>query len=240
MIWALVAAEVVCGSPADIPPLPQTHTDLVVERNYKAGEAVTAVVGQTVVRAKSLYVTTSYSWSWVTDRDVTITSQKFTLFLPAGSKLKSMDRRRSASGAVVEIAAARQYSDRTIAALQLDGAGCVADHYAFTLRNGAWREHKNPTLFTPEKPKLTRQLVATKASVPGTLNYEIIYVGQDGPSIRFEYREYTADDLARPAFSQTLAYPKGAQRFRFRDVAFQVLSLKDDEITVRITPSEGD
>lgn len=68
----------------------------------------------------------------------------------------------------------------------------------------------------------------------GGSNFEIIFSGQDASAIRLQYREYTADNMARQAFSQDLTYPREATTIRFRDFSMEVLALTADELTVRV------
>jgi hypothetical protein len=69
-------------------------------------------------------------------------------------------------------------------------------------------------------------------AVGGESNFDLTYSGQDGTSIRFQYREYTADNLARDAFSQDLTYPRDSEVIRFRDYEMRVVELTPDSITV--------
>ncbi len=69
----------------------------------------------------------------------------------------------------------------------------------------------------------------------GESNFEILYSGRDGGALRFQYREYTSDNMARDAFSQALTYPSDATTIRFRDYVMEVNSVDADSITVTIT-----
>lgn len=68
--------------------------------------------------------------------------------------------------------------------------------------------------------------------VPGTAftNFEIIYGGMDGQTLNFTYREYTPDDLARPAFTQAFSYPAGSATIRFKNVEIAVAEALPDRI----------
>ena len=44
------------------------------------------------------------------------------------------------------------------------------------------------------------------------------------------YREYTPDDLARPAFTQTLSYAAGSNIIRFRNVRIEVATADNEKI----------
>lgn len=68
----------------------------------------------------------------------------------------------------------------------------------------------------------------------GYLNYELIYGGTDGKSITITYREYTSNDLARPAFFLNIVYEAGKERIRFRDTVLQVHEVTNEEIVFTI------
>jgi hypothetical protein len=61
---------------------------------------------------------------------------------------------------------------------------------------------------------------------PGALNFELLYSGADATTIRLLYREYTAEGLARPAFSQELVYDRAQA-----EVAFRAIRIRVEEIT---------
>jgi hypothetical protein len=91
---------------------------------------------------------------------------------------------------------------------------------------------------TPEDLRffeLIREKVNVKA---GYLNYEIIYGGTDEKSIRMTYREYTSEDLARPAFSQDLVYEVGSKEIRFRDTKIVVYEATNEKIVYAVV-SDG-
>jgi hypothetical protein len=68
----------------------------------------------------------------------------------------------------------------------------------------------------------------------GYLNYELIYGGTDGKSITFTYREFTSQDLARPAFYQNLVYESGKEQVRFRDTLLRVHEATNEKIVFTV------
>ncbi|MEH6810577.1 MAG: hypothetical protein V7651_17095 [Hyphomonas oceanitis] len=67
-------------------------------------------------------------------------------------------------------------------------------------------------------------------NTPDGQNFEIIYSGLDGDSIRLNYREYSDGDLAREAFFQQLTYPRSSKVIRFRNIELEVQSVEADKI----------
>ena len=68
-------------------------------------------------------------------------------------------------------------------------------------------------------------------SSAGYVNFELVYSGVTKDSIRLLYREYTQQDLARPAFSQDVVYERDASTIRFRNVLIRVLQATGEQIS---------
>lgn len=60
------------------------------------------------------------------------------------------------------------------------------------------------------------------SSEKGYINQELIYSGIAAGAIKLTYREYTKDDMARPAFYQETSYELGAKTIRFKNIKIQV------------------
>jgi hypothetical protein len=73
----------------------------------------------------------------------------------------------------------------------------------------------------------------------GFRNFELVYGGTDGKSFILSYREYSPDDLIRPAFTQTLTYERGATSVRFRDVQIAVQEVTSEKITYTVLADGG-
>ena len=67
-------------------------------------------------------------------------------------------------------------------------------------------------------------------SSAGYLNFELVYSGVTKDSVRLLYREYTQQDLVRPAFSQDVVYERDASTIRFRNVLIRVLQATGEQI----------
>lgn len=66
-------------------------------------------------------------------------------------------------------------------------------------------------------------------------NIEILYSGiANGNTLRLIYREYTANDLARPSFYQELTYGKDDKFIRFKDYYLQVMKADNQSITFKV------
>lgn len=56
----------------------------------------------------------------------------------------------------------------------------------------------------------------------GYTNFELLYGGTDGKSLFITYREYTSEDIIRPAFTQNLVYEARSPSIRFRNARIEI------------------
>ncbi|MDX8337359.1 hypothetical protein [Candidatus Cetobacterium colombiensis] len=68
----------------------------------------------------------------------------------------------------------------------------------------------------------------------GEVNYDIVYNGISGDTIRLTYREFTSNDLARPAFFQDITYNKNTKIIKFKKIEIQILKLTNNELTYKV------
>jgi hypothetical protein len=66
-------------------------------------------------------------------------------------------------------------------------------------------------------------------------NWEIIFTGRVGQNITLMYREFTPDDLAKPAFYQNLTYNlENEKTFQFRKLRVEVVRVTNEAITFKV------
>ncbi len=66
-------------------------------------------------------------------------------------------------------------------------------------------------------------------------NWEIIFTGRVGENITLVYREFTPDDLAKPAFYQNLTYNLEKEKtFQFRKLRVEVLRVSNEAMTFKV------
>jgi hypothetical protein len=68
--------------------------------------------------------------------------------------------------------------------------------------------------------------------------YELIFSGKNDTSLNAIYREYTADEQARPAFYQNLTYEPNARQIRFKDFVIQIHEVSNEAITYSIVADD--
>lgn len=84
--------------------------------------------------------------------------------------------------------------------------------------------------FTPENVKFRYVNSNSIDSNSPYINYEIIFTGMTNQSINLLYREYTLDNLAKPAFYQNLSYPTNTKIIRFKKLKIQVHKIDNQQI----------
>lgn len=68
-----------------------------------------------------------------------------------------------------------------------------------------------------------------------SISFELIFSGKNDVSLNATYKEYTVNDLARPAFFQNLTYQAGAKQIRFKDFIIQVHNATNEQITYTVS-----
>jgi len=66
------------------------------------------------------------------------------------------------------------------------------------------------------------------------ITYELLYSGNNNVALNLTYRDFTGDDLARPAFYQVLTYEGSAKQIRFKDFVIKVDSADNEKITYTV------
>jgi hypothetical protein len=86
--------------------------------------------------------------------------------------------------------------------------------------------------YTPDPPDLhfVSKTLTQRDTTKGWTNFELVYSGASKDSINLLYREYTPDDLAKPAFTQTLTYDRSSSAIRFRDLQIEVLGASNESM----------
>lgn len=206
---------------------PEHHVD----RNYQIGIEQSVFVGQPMVRVKDYYAQQA-------DMQVLRPDQAFQMRMPPFGPVFT-----AAAGQDMPVVGTTTRDGVTYRLVQMSAQG-----YAFPVR----------LLVTPEgrfegsgisaigermgwtykpSPADVQLLPAESSAVvasKGFTNYELVYGGTNGDSMQVMYREYTPDDMARPAFTQQLVYSLASKSIRFRDVQIRVTSADNEKITYTV------
>ncbi len=65
-------------------------------------------------------------------------------------------------------------------------------------------------------------------------NMELIYSGLSDDALQLLYREYTPDDLIRPAYTQELSYPPDAKIIRFKTFRIEVTEASAEKLVYSV------
>ena len=222
---------------ATLLPLPQGDSigDVtarhVVEKNYALGKEAIAYVGQPVVRAKDYQIeTVSSNGAFVSTEAVTggwMLSGSVTA--PPGAEFKILGQVSNQGQLMYAVAFPSPSFSKS--ALLLDQNG-VYNGFCFNFPMSAVYEATDPTgiNFSPRATKFNRPTSERVSKKAGYVNFEIVYSGASRESINLLYREYTPDDLAKPAYTQNLTYDRNSTSIRFRDLLIRVHQANNEQI----------
>lgn len=224
--FALIAAG--C---ATVSPVKQREVLRAAERNYRLGEAREAAVGEALVKLKDYpYVAAA---AVAPDRACRIRAgYAFDLPLAPGDSLTVMGERECSAGTCRVVRLPSPMSNGHAGAFRIDDAGRVIDA---PLNLTANLVMLGTTVADPPECRLVPTAPRYAGAAYGPYrNFEIIYGGMDGQTLRFTYREFTLDDVARPSFAQDFSYPAGVAEVKFRDVRIAVDEARPDGIRYRV------
>lgn len=202
-------------------------TEPVSETNFVIGQERTAVVGESVVRVKD-YILTRESIPAVT------TNRFATYQLGMGRGVINPGTEYPLAGERVVDGRRLRIVDLGPSSAQIFDDGSIHTKGMVRGAYGEWIEPLPNMVVDPADLRFTNVTRVDEASIAAGENYEIIFTGRDASSMRFQYREYTSQDMARPAFSQDLSYPVDAPTIRFRGLSIDVVNLGSDSITYKV------
>jgi len=216
---------------SDVTVSPTEHK---VDRNYEIGVQQQAYVGDPIVKVRDYYVQQA-------SRPVLRADQPFTMKIPPFSTIRVGPE----SDWLIEGTKERRGIQYRLAKLDQMGP---AFGLKFLITEDGRFEGSAINLggsrmgFTyrpdPDNVRLLPVTATAVATAKGGTNFELVYFGTTGDAINIAYREYTPDDLARPAFSQNLVYSQKDRTIRFRDIVIEVASAGNQSITYTVVSDE--
>lgn len=226
----MVAMLTGCAVPRPTPPVyPQPSVRHVVDRDYHPGEVRSAYVGEPVLRVKDYYVQSTEGGFYRLTAPLTYHFHPFggTRSFPAGTPAQWVGS-TTYEGASLRLVAIPD-GDARMYPLLLDEHGRYAGLVYGT--GGPFVPGKGKLVeLEPAIPRLESTSTEAVSAAHPFLNYEVVYSGTDDRSINLLYREYTADNLARPAFTQQLTYAAGSDVIRFRNIRIRVLNATSEQL----------
>lgn len=227
---ALAAALCGCAATEVRPNTPNTPPRQVNEKNYTLGSEMTAYVGQAIARVKQYQINYEFKTGLRLPVSLTLTAKSGgqTHTIPAGTEFKNL------RPAVYDEEPC--YVIDALPPTFHDGKPVIYDNGEFDglLMSAGGTIYtqckKGPICATPQFVELKPFQYEAESVVPNGQNFELLYSGASKDQINLQYREYTPDDMARPAFSQNLTYDRASSSIRFRDMQIRVLEASNESL----------
>lgn len=228
IIWIFITTSLIgCAPVLTRPDSPKISNQREIEKNYEIGKVHFAYVGNPLLKFKDYVSTKTELSAMQASEDVSMTGS-------GGGWVKITN------GAPIQIAGTYVKDKKKFTVLQVPGSvvqinvdelgkltNSVFLSHTGELSLEAWKVNTPNAVFTPS--------VKTSVNLSaGYQNFEIIYSGKSDKSINLTYREYTANDIARPAFQQNLSYDAGAKEFRFKNYLFELISATNEKIEIKV------
>lgn len=201
-------------------------TSNLFEKNYVINREKTAPVGSPIVKLFDYYLNKYTLPEVVSNKDTQIT-----VFIDFSTHTANL-----AKGQVYKIISKSSFKGRDVYVLDVvvfrrgleidylvaDSSGVILPIVYNTILGGFVENYK---LKNTEAADISFRFVETTSpSQKGSVNFELIYTGIQNENITILYREYTADDMARPAFHQNLFFPSKDKVVRFNKIRIEVVS----------------
>jgi hypothetical protein len=222
-----------CNPPVMAPPNPTVSAPRqIVESSTPKGSEIRVTVGNPVLKVKDYWVVTQTNGSMTPSQGFTFTGGPNTIQVADGQQLiiwgSAIVDGKTFTALRIPGNSIKILVDPTTGALyqkalngeQSQVAGVVTMMWSFT------SSPENITF----KPSQTESVASSQTYT----NFEFIYSGKTGNSINFLYREYTAQDLARPSYFQNVSYEATEKEILFKSLRLEVLEVGSSFIRVKV------
>ncbi len=197
-----------------------TQTNHIYKKNYELGHRQSVNVGEAMIRVKDYYVKIKKKPAMSPDNDF-ITSGGFVTI-------------KGYSNNTYPLVGTVDYEGNELNVLKIKDTNDINRGLVIT-KHGHVKEKvlSSPDVvysiykvyeFTTKPPdvKFSRTTEEEIISKSGYTNYKIIYTGQTDKYITLSYREFTPENLARPAFTQRLTFSKDSNVIQFKDLKIKI------------------
>ncbi len=206
---------------------PSTETATRRERNYELNAESAAVVGEPIVRVRDFIERVTEYPAMEANEPFSLTGGPVTLTFAPGERLAIAGERVN-DGITYTVLRKGWYGIQVVPDGSI-GPGVINGLGGSTQVLMAYR-------FSPssQTARFIRTVARDVRRTATGQNFEIVFNGIDGQTMRFQYREYTASDMARPAFFQDLSYPLSSRTIRFRSISIDVAAVDAQQITYTV------
>jgi len=227
---------------------------LYYEKNYKIGETITAFVGQEIIRVRpfnektaiytsvkktmrsqtSLFVDAQYRWSKYHIKSEANKEYSINKSIQVGNQSGRIAQTGIQKFNILQL----NDDDGNEWGILISDSGVVFNAAIYSLSHGMLFYPSSisvsPAIFEiSENREKAIEDGKLESITPGPFS-ELIYSGKNDVSLNFTYREYTPDNLARPAFFQNLTYQASAKQIRFKDFVIKIDDVSNEKITYTV------
>lgn len=226
-----------CGAwvNANISPINNKEIPSKYEKNYVLGKATTAYIGQDIIRVKE------YNGNRFKKIQLAVAPED--IYIQAKYKTTNYKININANDKY-KIEAVVEKDNKLFNVIRLRDNynyewGALLDEKG-KLEKTCLYSYNYSMLYCPESPvtanDYTFSIQDSSADITAAViqNMEFIYSGKNDVSLNATYKEYTSDNLARPAFFQNLTYQANAKQIRFKDFVIQIHSVTNEHINYTV------
>jgi len=199
---------------------------VVADKSYKIGEQRHAFVGEAVIKKKSYKFKTQSQLMAVPLVNASLTSSSEQIILGEGHNypIKYEIFKEGVKYSIFEIPANNGFYG-----ILFDDNGML---YGRVLKNGEelgsnFKVEPINAAVRVVRPEevLNRQLIE---------NYDLVFSGTSNNQLNFSYREYSDENLAKPAFFQDLTYPTDSKTIRYKNIRINIIKIDAEGITYEV------
>lgn len=197
-----------------------------IEANYAFNKLLTAYVGEPVVKRRKMQQTVQSELHVVPLMPVTVASGGYQVQLQENQHYPIKYETFVNS---IRYTAADIPSGQDMLTLLFDENGMVLDRMFV---NGIMQ--RDTVRITPINARVNFSRPERVLSSAVVENFEIVFSGASGDQIRFTYREYSPDNVARTAFFQELTYPRDAEFVRYKSLKIRLQQITSEGLIYEV------
>lgn len=229
------------GIPRPIPSeVPKIVSSRIVKKNYSIGKPLKAYVGDPMVRVKDYYLDEIQTQVATVNTNAIASGWSIGVNLEKGRQYRVVGTWNLNGKQYTVVETLFNSNTANKAGLLIREDGSIADRLLIMVANSNYKAivANEKISVSPAGTRLIRKKTSkVNSQRGGYINFELIFTGITGQSINVLYREYSPEDLARPAFYQNLTYDRNANTIRFKGLRIKLHSVDNERVEYTV---EGD